>query len=367
MFDRSIRSLRLSFSPTQRLVVISDLHANLPVLKELLQKINYQENEDELILLGDLLEKGKYNLATLYYIMEISKNPHVHPIIGNCDFVCLNIFHHHRLDFLLDILLKRKYSIIHEMAKLVNFSITKDCNMELLANLLIKNFPKELAFINSLPHVIESEDYIFAHAAILNEHTYGESTRDVMTHQLFLEEDYHFHKYVIVGHLPVSEYCNRIASFQPIIDEDKKIICIDGGNVVKESGQLNAFLIQNHQFSSIYVDTLVRKEIRQDYEEPTIDPFFITWHHSEIQILKENATRAYCYHVASKRCLWIPHSFIYQARDKKLHAPNYTTYHMPVHKGDQVGIISYNGDEVYIKKAGILGWIPTACLQEHDS
>lgn len=54
-----------------------------------------------------------------------------------------------------------------------------------LARKLKSTFRKELTFIADLPHVIETQDYIFAHAAILNEQTYGNEMRDIMRHDRF--------------------------------------------------------------------------------------------------------------------------------------------------------------------------------------
>lgn len=75
-------------SDSRRIIAISDIHGNLPVFKKLLRKIAFDPEKDALFLVGDLLEKGPYNLETLYYIMELSRHPHVHPMIGNCDVVC---------------------------------------------------------------------------------------------------------------------------------------------------------------------------------------------------------------------------------------------------------------------------------------
>ncbi|MCB6603809.1 metallophosphoesterase, partial [Erysipelatoclostridium ramosum] len=72
----------------RRIIAISDIHGNLPVLKKLLRKVAFDPEKDELFLVGDLLEKGPYNLETLPYIMELSRYSHVHPMIGNCDVVC---------------------------------------------------------------------------------------------------------------------------------------------------------------------------------------------------------------------------------------------------------------------------------------
>ena len=43
----------------KRKIVISDIHGNLDLYLKLLDQISYKPNEDCLILLGDLIEKGK--------------------------------------------------------------------------------------------------------------------------------------------------------------------------------------------------------------------------------------------------------------------------------------------------------------------
>ena len=45
----------------KRKIVISDIHGNLDLYLKLLDQISYKPNEDCLILLGDLIEKGKRN------------------------------------------------------------------------------------------------------------------------------------------------------------------------------------------------------------------------------------------------------------------------------------------------------------------
>lgn len=361
MFDRSIHSYYVSLPPSQRIIAISDIHANLPVLKKLLKKIKYQET-DELFLVGDLLEKGAYNMDTLYYLMELSKSPHVHPMIGNCDVVCRNILYDTRLEFLHQILMSRKNSIIHEMANKLSVTIKEDTDMYALAKLLRQNFMKELRFIDDLPHVIETPDCIFAHAGIQDEQTYGRDMRDIMVNDCFMKEDKRFQKFVIVGHLPVSEYNSSICSFTPIIDTNKKIISIDGGNCVKHAGQLNALIIQNHEFQFAYSDALPKAEIQKTLTPENKSPFFITWHESEVQVLKQEDVNSYCRHLSSGKELWIPNSFLYNDH-QRIGAADYTTYKLPVKKGDTVKIISSYTKDSLVKKNGIVGWVPNSFIK----
>lgn len=361
MIDRSIQSKYIEVNAQRRIVAISDIHANLKVFKKLLKKIAYDPLHDELFLVGDLLEKGTQNMETLAFIMELSQNKHVHPLMGNCDFVCKNILHEYRLDYLKEILLSRKNSILHEMCKHLDIYIDEHSDMYEIAKILKQHYINELTFIDSLPHVIETQSYIFAHAGIINEENFGNEMRDIMTYDQFYKHAGSFEKYIVVGHLPVSEYCHHVCSFNPLIDHAKHIICIDGGNAVKAVGQLNALLIQNGKITFAHSDSLPKKTVQKDYVATNNHSLFITWHEREIKILKKEKKKSLCRHLSSGKNLWIPNSFIYKDHNQ-YHAENYTTHTISVKKGEQIKLILQDDSYSLIKKHGIMGWIPTDTL-----
>ena len=68
----------------RRLIAVSDIHANLLYLKGLLEKLSFSDS-DELIIVGDFLEKGKHSLETLRYIMELYRQGNCRVLCGNCD------------------------------------------------------------------------------------------------------------------------------------------------------------------------------------------------------------------------------------------------------------------------------------------
>ena len=70
---------------TGRIIAISDVHGNLPYLKGLLAKLALRD-EDTLVFCGDILEKGRYSLETLRYIMRLASERRVLAVLGNCDF-----------------------------------------------------------------------------------------------------------------------------------------------------------------------------------------------------------------------------------------------------------------------------------------
>ena len=98
--DRSVNTRALSLRPGQRLIAVSDIHGNLRLFNKLLDQVRYTPGSDVLVLAGDLIEKGPQSLDTLRFIMKLSKAPGVYALMGNCDFVCKNIWHRYNLRFL---------------------------------------------------------------------------------------------------------------------------------------------------------------------------------------------------------------------------------------------------------------------------
>lgn len=338
-----------------RTIVISDIHGNLDLYEKLLNKIKYKPTKDRLILLGDLVEKGPKSLDTLHKIMEQSKTDHVYTIMGNCDFIARNVLYSYRLEFLAHVLSFRKNSLIHEMAHELNIEIQPNTDMRLLCAQLRKHFLKELSFLNDLPHVLEDSTHIYSHAAIMNERNFGTDFSQVMTTPFFLEKATYFNKQIIVGHLPVTEYCNHIASFDPIYDAKHNVYSIDGGNMVKKGGQLNALLFDGKHCTIERIDDLEEKKVLHDVPYRTQLPFFVTWNHGQVQILERTKKQSYVYCPYLRRSFWVENEFI-TVSNTETKATDYTNYEIPLRKGDKVKVLFEYQDKVQIKKNGILGW-----------
>lgn len=359
--DRSVHARKLRLDASRRIIAISDIHGNDALLKRLLQKVDYQPQNDVLLLLGDLIEKGPHNLQTLQTIRQLCAKGNAHALMGNCDFVCKNIVHRYNLDFLKKVLCTRKASLLHEMAARIHQTIDADTDMEQLCDALMAGFSDELRWVDALPQIIHTDRYIFAHAGIKEEEHFGDDFREVLTYPHFLLHAPAFTRYVIVGHMPVSEYCHAIACFHPIIDERKHIISIDGANMIKKAGQLNALLIEDDRFSYESVDDLPLVRVRCDVVPRNQDPLFITWRESEVRILTRGTQRDECLHLSSGKRLWIDHAFLHE-RDGHWQADDFTTYQMPLQRGELVSLVSCYDRFALIKKAGILGWAHRAHL-----
>ncbi len=299
---------QLSIKNDKRIICISDIHGNYPILEQLLKKVSFC-SEDVLILLGDLFMKGPFSHETLKKIIDLSKLGNVYPLFGNCDF-------------------EEDY-------------FTED----------------EKNWINSLPHIIESERYVFVHAGLTSLDFANQDYRKVLAMPSFLEEDYRFDKYVIHGHWPCNNYCHEIACYDPIVNEDKKIIAIDGGNVVKSGGQLNAFIIENGQFSFESIDSLLDYTIQKDQYASGGD-LHITWKDRFIELIDEGSEFSLYRHLASGKKMLLANKFVWTDKEGNLCGCEHgTNYFLPVKKGETVSLIHEFSDRLLVKRNGIEGWI----------
>ena len=335
-----------------RTIVISDIHGALRTYQKLLKKIDYKPGKDRLILLGDLVEKGDQSLATLRFIMKQMEAGSVYPMMGNCDFVAKNVLFSYRLDFLKQVLLNRKNSLIHEMIAEAGLpALTEETDMDELCYELRKRYLKELSFLNDLPHVIDTPDYILAHSGIANEKTYADDFRDIMTRFRFDQEDVYFSKPVIVGHMPVSEYCVLYPSFNPKLNKEKNIISIDGGNVVKKAGQLNALILSHNTLRFVNTDLLPKVRALHTTRPENHYPFYINFSQGDVELLEEGKDQSLVYSPHLHRRVWVDNEFLIDGK-----ASNFTNYELPLIAGQTVHLVNIWGDKAQVKHHGVMGW-----------
>lgn len=335
-----------------RTIVISDLHGSLDVYEKLLKKVDYVPEQDRLILLGDLVEKGTQNLALLHRIMEQSTQKEVYPVMGNCDFVAKNILYAYRLDYLRTVLLQRKNSLIHEMIAEAGLpELNEETDMQQLARELRKRYLPELTFLNDLPHVIETPQAIFAHSGIVDEKNFADDFREIMTRFQFAREDVQFSRPVIVGHMPVSEYCSRYASFNPRFEREKNIYSIDGGNAVKKAGQLNALILMPSVVQYVHTDLLDKVRVLHSTKPDNTGSFFLNWSDGQVELLEQNETESLVYAPGLHRRVVVDNEFLRDGR-----ASNFTSYELPLVAGHTVHLVNVWGHKAQVKHHGILGW-----------
>ena len=81
--SRTANVVRLTLPPGRRVLVISDIHGNLPFFKGVLSAARYTP-DDVLVLLGDLVEFGKTE-QLFSNPMALAERNTVYCVRGNCD------------------------------------------------------------------------------------------------------------------------------------------------------------------------------------------------------------------------------------------------------------------------------------------
>lgn len=355
---------RIHIEDKKRIIVISDIHGDIDSLKGLLSKIHFH-TDDVLILNGDMVEKGTNSLETLGYIMNLCKTNTVYPVCGNCDAIARAVYNEDRNKELLMYLLIRKNSLLNEMCRELSITLDENSDMMQIKELLKKKFENELEWINQLPDIIDTKNFIFAHAGTSPHNMEKQKNSYVRSTKAFLEQGICFPKYCVVGHWPVSLYDNRKPSGNPIIDKEHKIICIDGGNVLKIDGQLNALIIPSMDTTefTFYSFDKLKSGIAQEDQEESTESHHILWTDNLIHIIKKEEEFTYCEQVSTRKKMWILNKYIYEDKSG-FRCEGSTDYKLQVQAGDVVKVVEITKKGYLIKKNGITGWYYGSILME---
>lgn len=359
---------KLSIPKNVRVIVISDIHGELELLKQLLEKVNFS-SDDYLIINGDLCEKGSDSKGVVSYLMNLSlKNPKVHVIEGNCDTLGEDLLNEN--PDLIDYLSTRKHSILNEWLQQLGQSVNKQTNIQEIKELLTSHFSKEIKWLMELPTAIETEEYIFVHAGLENIDNWKDTERDnAITMSAFLNKSHRTNKYVIVGHWPVVNYSSEIQTHNPIINEAKKIIAIDGGNVIKPTGQLNAFSIHRStledKFTYTYIDHLPKYEVLDDYKANQSMVGSISFPHYEITPVERREHFTLCKQSETDQLLHVKNEYIHQNEDGNFTViKDVSCAQLSVSKGEIVSVVDdCCSGYTLIKKDGVVGWIKKGILE----
>jgi len=291
-----------------RIICISDIHGELDMFKHLLTKVRFC-NDDTLILLGDLYTKGINCHQTLKYCIQLAKKPNVHILRGNADWIA---------DYL---------------------------------------SAEEAAWLTALPEIIDGGDYIFVHCGISENYIKNPAAETYAKYNNFANTAFPFKKWVVVGHWPVTMYYQNFPCHNPVINCEKKIISIDGGNVLNADGQLNAFIIKDGHFSFEAVDELPEYIVQKPQAESG-GIIHIVWLDRFIEMVKEDKGLCNVKRLSTGETLTVPKSQVWEDENGRLCCCNMATdYHLPVNVGDVVGVVEEFEDRMYVKRDGVSGWL----------
>lgn len=349
--------VRPSFATGRRIIAVSDIHGNLPFFLALMDKVKLTP-DDILLLVGDMLEKGRDSLALLGHLMELSKTHTLYPVCGNCDGLVLRFFENGDLDdrFFASYLPRHPESVLRQMARERGFEQWDD--LPRLRAGLRSAFPEEWAWLRAMPTVLETEHLVFVHGGVPSLEGMEELDRwGCMKNDDFLGQGHAFDKWVIVGHWPVTLYNPRIPSAAPLFTWDRKIISIDGGCSLKADGQLNALILPSEDseaFTWAGWDGLpaARALDSQKANENSVN---IRWGRTALELLEQGEELSLCRHLETGRELLILNDYLRRGPEG-LWCEDSTDYRLPVSPGEILTVVKRTKSGFLCKKEGVTGW-----------
>lgn len=238
--------LNLNIDPRKRMIFMSDIHGRYKLFDTALKDLNFSA-DDFLFIIGDLIEKNDNNLEMLDYMIEFKKNnSNVYILSGNCDDIFRKFIPPVDEELIYNYATKRGNSIINDIVRRMNIVIDKNIVFgDVLPKFMSEN-PKYFEFLDSLVDLVVINDKIaLVHGGIEDTDDIPENPRSIKKKDAFYYSEGDKKLLTIVGHYPTLNYSKNVASLNPIIDLNKKIISIDGGLGVTIGGQLNALILND--------------------------------------------------------------------------------------------------------------------------
>ncbi len=343
-----------------RIIAVSDIHGNLAYLRGLTQKLRLR-SDDQLVVLGDLVEKGPESLGTLRYVMGLEKVCRVYPVLGNCDFWHLWVDgadpsgDESTLRHLLGQKSSGRSGLILDMCAEAGVDLRQDTDLAALKALLRDRFRAEFDWLRAIPYALETEKYIFVHGGIpAGETLESAGAWRCMKLDNFYAQRRHFQKWVITGHTPVCLYGRNTISAVPIVDKNCRIASIDGGCVLKDDGQLNALIIRRGRFSwTWYDDFPVARALTP--QKKSVRSAYIRWGDNRVEPLELGREWCRIRHLRTGYVMDVPTDFLYE-KDGELLVNDVTDYRPAVEIGDELSVVRATDRGYWIKKDGVSGW-----------
>lgn len=307
--------VKVSLPEKCRIICVSDIHAHYDEFARLLRKSGYDKKTDFLFILGDIMERGKQNIELLRYVMRLTdESDRVYCLLGNNDTMAVRMAYSDSMEKFRSRLTDRPDNAFYDMAHSIGIKDPLD-DFENNREKVRTAFKAELEFLSDLPNVIETDRHIFVHAGLDNR-TDWENTDVVYSccKRWWLREKNPTDKCIVVGHFPTYNYARCNGSNLPIIDDDKRVIAVDGGCTVKLAEQINAFIIekdgQDYTYSSVFEPTGNYKEylaVNDDISE--VKSKHIDFDNSRLTVTKKENSFIYVQDEISGNCGYIPEKY----------------------------------------------------------
>jgi serine/threonine protein phosphatase 1 len=213
----------------KRMLAISDIHGDIEKFEQLLKQVEYNKEQDQLLLLGDYVDRGPQSKAVLDKVIKLKADGAI-ALIGNHDKMMIDAFQGDPLALKrwyynggIKTLQNYGYDIEKDDAK---YWYTTDEMPELIP--MNEEIRGHIEFLKELPYYYETDTHIFVHAGVHPETPISSTESHTL---VWIRDEFHKgyagEKTVVFGHTPV-KYLHKSPE---VYFGENKIIGIDGGCV----------------------------------------------------------------------------------------------------------------------------------------
>jgi serine/threonine protein phosphatase 1 len=218
----------------KRTLVISDIHGEIELFERLLANVNYNSSQDQLILLGDYVDRGPNSKKVLEKVIEL-KSDGALVLKGNHEDMMIKALTTDEERSWKNWINRNGGRKTLESYGFNESEFVVPEEEEFIKPMLHDEIlDRHLNFIQKLDHFIELEEYILVHAGVHPNQPLEET--DPYTFMWIREEFYSAYsgqKTIVFGHTPAMHLHGK----HSIFFGKNRIIGIDGGAVF--GGQLN--------------------------------------------------------------------------------------------------------------------------------
>ncbi|KIL42050.1 metallophosphoesterase [Gordoniibacillus kamchatkensis] len=214
----------------KRVLAISDIHGYIDPLQRLLEEVKYRFEADQLIFLGDYVDRGPDSKAVIELVRQLVKDGLAIALRGNHDQMFLDFLTNRNNDAMADTLFIRNggMSTIQSYYGLNWFDENNQRGSIARAReFILSNYKHHVEFLRSLPFYHETERHLFVHAGINTRHEdwRRQPKEDFLwIRGEFINNPHSAGKMVVFGHTPTVNIHDNLAIW---FSGDK--IGIDGG------------------------------------------------------------------------------------------------------------------------------------------
>lgn len=360
--------VKIDVKDDYRIVAISDIHGGYDKLKSLIKKVNLRER-DYLIILGDVIEKGERSYETFELCKKLMESENVFYIKGNWEYAVEQVFSNGELaQKILNYVKRVEYeSILSTWIEKYGKKIDEFHSSLELYEFLSGKLEDDIDLISNLPLALEIDEFIFVHSGLGEHEDWRKSTID----EMLINDEYNSSenrsdKYVVVGHWPTSNYRKNSLNSEVYINDCKKIISIDGGYSVKQTGQLNAFIIEKRKgeisFSSESSSDFekmnyVRKNLNNEFENILIHSEIVDvgWPDYDLTLIERMDKVSKC--KKNNQIFYIANELIEEKDGKFISSVDYISNFLNIDDNEVVEVVTRYSDFSLVKYKFEFGWV----------